>query len=323
MIDTRDLRLIKAINDHGSLVRAARVLGMAQPNLTRNLAVLERKLKGRLFERSRQGVIATNLGRALLAEGGAILDSLERLNRHLDGVRGQQLQDLPIIAGYHSAESFCLTAIAQMMRQFPELRLHLTAANWLEVPRAILDREATIGVGEIRDLALDPSLSVEKLDALPLVIVGRPDHPLAGRDAVSLADIMAFPFLFSGRMPREIGLPVAQAREAARLAGNLYPAFPALTFERPAALRQLLQHGDALTGLPLCMAIEPMERGEIAILRWNEPWFALQPGIFTLRARALGTMEQHFLDLLRQANRDAVAKARAWCATHGFAPDWG
>ncbi|MCA3313416.1 MAG: LysR family transcriptional regulator [Roseomonas sp.] len=49
MIEARKLRLVKAIDDHGSLVRAARVLGIAQPALTRALARLEARLRGRLF----------------------------------------------------------------------------------------------------------------------------------------------------------------------------------------------------------------------------------------------------------------------------------
>ena len=68
MIEVRDLRLVEAIHENGSLIRAARVLGVAQPALTRSLAVLEAKLGGQLFERNHRGVIATNLARAILAD---------------------------------------------------------------------------------------------------------------------------------------------------------------------------------------------------------------------------------------------------------------
>lgn len=51
MFEVRDLRMVRAIHEHGSLVRAARVLGIAQPALTRQLAAGGR-LRGPLFERS-------------------------------------------------------------------------------------------------------------------------------------------------------------------------------------------------------------------------------------------------------------------------------
>ena len=55
MIDLKDIRLVQAVAEHGTLVRAARILGVSQPTLTRSLAVLEAKLKGPLFERRRHG----------------------------------------------------------------------------------------------------------------------------------------------------------------------------------------------------------------------------------------------------------------------------
>ena len=74
--------------EQGSLVRAARVLGIGQPALSRSLAALEVRLRGPLFERSCRGVMPTNLGRALLAEADDILYRLEQLDRHLAEVRG-------------------------------------------------------------------------------------------------------------------------------------------------------------------------------------------------------------------------------------------
>jgi molybdate transport repressor ModE-like protein len=59
MIEIKEIRLIEAIAEHGSLARTARALGMSQPNLTRALAAMEAKLGGPLFERHRHGVIAT------------------------------------------------------------------------------------------------------------------------------------------------------------------------------------------------------------------------------------------------------------------------
>ncbi|MCA3364542.1 MAG: hypothetical protein INF79_02870 [Roseomonas sp.] len=53
-------------------MRAARVLGIAQPVMIGALARLSRKL----FERSRRGVTASDLGCTIIAEGSAILERL-------------------------------------------------------------------------------------------------------------------------------------------------------------------------------------------------------------------------------------------------------
>jgi DNA-binding transcriptional LysR family regulator len=115
MLEARDLRLVRSIEENRSLVRAARALGTTQPALTRSLAALEARLQGRLFERSRQGVIATDLGRAVLADAADILERLDRLDRRLTEVRGGQRRELTLIAGNYVGETVGHRAAARML----------------------------------------------------------------------------------------------------------------------------------------------------------------------------------------------------------------
>ena len=315
MIEARKLRLVKAIDDHDSLVRAARVLGIAQPALTRALARLEARLRGRLFERSRRGVIATDLGRAIIAEGGAIL---ERLDRHLAEARGTQTHDLDVIAGAYMAETTCLTAAARMLSAFPNTRVRLVSANWTEVPAAIREREAPIGVMDLRGFVADPALVVEKLHPQPAIFVARAGHPLAERSSVSLADIMSYPLAFIGRAPREVQAPHIAAREEARRLGQPHPAFPALVHESPTVMLKLLPQCDAIAGVSVTMAMDALRHGDIVALPWQRaPWASIHPGIITLRNRILGAAEQAFLELIREADQKAEEEALAWCEAQG------
>lgn len=134
----RELRLVQAIEEHGSLARAARVLGTSQPTLTRSLAALEARLRGRLFERGSRGVIATDLGQAVLADAAEILARLERLNRHLLEVRGGQVRDLTIVAGAYAAESVGLIAAAREAAPAAGAMHPAFPALVLESPRASL-----------------------------------------------------------------------------------------------------------------------------------------------------------------------------------------
>lgn len=64
-MDWDDLRYIHAIARHGSLGRAARVLGSTQPTVGRRLAAVEARLGVKLFERVLNGLRPTELGAAL------------------------------------------------------------------------------------------------------------------------------------------------------------------------------------------------------------------------------------------------------------------
>ena len=165
---------------------------------------------------------------------------------------------------------------------------------------------------------LDPSLAVEKLRPHPVIIVARPGHPLALSAKVALPDIMAFPLAFIGRSPNEVHKPLAAAREAARGQGDIHPSFPAVTHESPKVMLHLLRHSDAVMGLPVSLAMEPIARGEVVALRWREAWSTMHSGIITLQSRALGAAEQSFLGLLRAANEKAEAEAMAWCEAQGI-----
>jgi DNA-binding transcriptional LysR family regulator len=323
MLEVRELRLVQAIEEHGSLVRASRVLGVSQPALTRSLAALEARLQGRLFERNRQGVMATNLGRSLLAEGTEILDRIERLERTLSEVRGGQTVELVIASGAYIAETVGILKAARMLAGHSMTRLRLLTANWADVPRMVHEREAQIGLLDLRSFKPDPGLTVEPLRPQPAVFVVRPGHELASKPAPQLSDLMAFPFVFIGRVPQAVQGPMAAAREAARAAGALHPAFPALVHESPTVALKAVRNCDAVAGVSVAIALEALQRGDVVALPFREPWMSVHPGILRLRNRAASDAEQAFLRMLDDADANVERDARAWCATAGVSTDCG
>ncbi len=318
MLEVRELRMVRAIQENGSLVRAARVLGVAQPALTRSLASLEAKLRGPLFERSPRGVLVTDLGRAVLAHAEDILGRLEHLDRYLSEVRGGQARDLTVVAGAFLAESLCVGAAGRMLGHFSQIRLRLVTANWAEVPRAVHEREAPFGLLDLRGYQPDPGLEIEWLTPQPGLFVARPGHPLAGREDIDLADILAFPMVFIGRVPTPVQAPLAAAREEARRRGSVHPAFPAVVHESPTVALAALRGTDAVASTTLAIGGAALEGGEAVALRWRAPWVSLHPGIIRLRNRPLGEPEEAFLDLLRGVDREIADASRDWFARAGM-----
>lgn len=321
MLEVRELRLVQAVAEHGTLVRAARVLGVSQPALTRSLAALEAKLRGQLFERSRQGVIPTNLGRAVLSEAADILARLNRLDSTVAEVRGGQVRELRIVAGNYVGETVGYRAAARMLSLYPTTRLRLIPGDWAEVPRALHAREASLGLLDLRGHEPDPGLEIEPLRPQPGVFVVRSGHPLAALATVTLPDILAFPLIFIGRVPQAVQGPMAAAREATRAAGRAHPAFPAMIQESPSVAVALLRHCDAVVPATLPVAGASLRSGEVAALRWRAPWMSLHPGVVRLRGRPPGEAEQGFLDLLRDTDREVEREAGAWLAGLGLPAD--
>ena len=310
MLEARDLRVVRTIQEQGSLARAARVLGVGQPALTRSLAALEARLRGPLFERNRRGVLPTNLGRALLAEADDILYRLERLDRHLAEVRGSQVQTLSVVAGAYALETFAMPAAARMMAAHPSVQIQMLAANWAEVPRAVQERKAVIGLVDQSALDDPADFVVEPMHSQPGLFVVRPGHPLLELDALRLADIMAWPLVFIGRLPRRIQAPIAAGREQARAAGRLHPAFPALVHESPTVALTAVRYSEAVAAVTIPIAASALREGDVVALRWRAPWLSVQACAIRPRHHSLTEAEQAFLDLLRTADAEADAIAQ-------------
>lgn len=312
MIDLKDIRLVQAVAEHGTLVRAARILGVSQPTLTRSLAVLEAKLKGPLFERRRHGVIATNIARAVLAEAPSILAHVERLERSITDVRGEQHAELRIAMGAYAGETIGYRAAARMTALHPKVQQRLIPGDWTEVPRILQAREASLGLLDLRGHENDPGLLIEPLAPQPGVFVVRQGHPLTQRSISTLADILAFPLFLIGRVPQQVQGPLVSAREAARLAGTAYPAFPALLFQSPTAALEQLRHCDAVIGVTPQIGGAPLRSGEVVPLRWREPWLSLHPAFIRRRGQPVSEAEEAFIELLRDTSREIEGESQAW-----------
>ncbi|MDH6703129.1 DNA-binding transcriptional LysR family regulator [Streptomyces sp. MAA16] len=75
----RHLRALCAIADTGSLHRAARQLGVAQPSLSTQLRRIEQELGGTLFARARTGCRPTPLGRLVLSRARPLVAEMRAL----------------------------------------------------------------------------------------------------------------------------------------------------------------------------------------------------------------------------------------------------
>jgi DNA-binding transcriptional LysR family regulator len=308
MLEVRDLELVEAITTHGSFARAARVLGVGQPALTRQIAALEHRLRGALFLRGHQGVEQTDLCRALMADAGDLLARFRALDARLGHVRGGQDRELAVVAGGYAVETVGMSALARMTALSPRVQVRFTALNWMQALACLRDREAELALLEISEFGSEPDLVIEPLRRHAGAFAARVGHPLAGRTALALADILAFPLCFVGRTPDRILRPFAAARDVAQQAGRAYAAFPAAIVESPTTALLAARSSDVVVPVTGSVVTPWLRGGEIILLPWHEPWFGTNFGIVHLRARPPSAATTAFIGCLRHADREAEAE---------------
>jgi DNA-binding transcriptional LysR family regulator len=325
MLEVRDLELVEAITTHGSFARAARVLGVGPPALTRQVAALEQRLGGALFLRGHQGVEQTDLCRALVADAGDLLARFRALNARLGQVRGGQEREVAVVAGGYAVETVGMAALARMLARRPHVQVRFTAVNWAQALARLRDREAELAILEVSEFGTEPDLVIEPLRRRPGAFAARAGHPLAGSAGLALADILAFPLCFVARVPDRILQPFATARQAAQHAGEgrAYPAFPAAIVESPATALLAARASDAVVAVTGSVVAPWLRGGEVVLLPWHEPWFATNFGVVHLRARPPSAATATFIECLRQADREAEADDATLLAAAGASAERG
>ena len=176
-----------AVDTHGHFGQAAAACHVTQPTLSMQLRKLERGLNVVLFDRSRMPVVATDLGRLLLDQARVVLQEASRLpdlrDQRLGHVTGElRVGALPTLAPY------LLPRFLQPLTDaHPGLRLVVE-----ELPTAgILDRlrQETLDAGLIATREATPGTVARVLFEEPFVGYVHRDHPLAGRAALTHADL--------------------------------------------------------------------------------------------------------------------------------------
>ncbi|MFI0510357.1 DNA-binding transcriptional LysR family regulator [Streptomyces canus] len=187
-LEVRHLRALVAIADTGSLHRAARQLGVAQPSLSTQLRRIEQSLGGALFVRARSGCRPTPLGRLVLSRARPLVAEMRSLvaDARAAATGGPQLR-------VGSTASRALSGWLRRLRargQDPTLHMNVSPNALL---RMVADGQLDVAfVHEVEGcpLRIPRELCLRVLVEREPQFVSLPaDHPATAKPVVALADL--------------------------------------------------------------------------------------------------------------------------------------
>ena len=114
--DVRDLTLVRAIADRGSITAAAHALGMSQPAVSQQLHRLEHRVGLPLVERVGRGVRLTEAGRIMSRHAPAVTTALDAATEELDDLRGLRTGRVRLM-GFPSASPTLLPLVLAHLRE--------------------------------------------------------------------------------------------------------------------------------------------------------------------------------------------------------------
>jgi len=169
------------------LSRAARVLNLTQPAVTKHINILEDYCGCKLLDRSGGNLKLTDSGRIFYQNARKILnlmdDSLEKINKLNEKVRGHLVIEASTVPGHYVLPRL----IGPFKKHYPLVQVSVGISNSGKAVEKVMEGDAHLGVVG-REFKL-PNITSVKLDDDELVLVVPSHHRLAAKKSISPQEI--------------------------------------------------------------------------------------------------------------------------------------
>ncbi|HGY09537.1 MAG TPA: LysR family transcriptional regulator [Oceanithermus profundus] len=144
-LNMRQLHVFVRVVEAGSVSRAAEVLGTSQPQVSRTIADIERKLGSQLFFRTPEGLELSPTGRVLHRFAQQTLSLLYETEASLGDQEG--VPSCPLVAGVHPAVlPYAATGIRAFREEYPDLLTRVEVADGYAILDLVRRQRVALGV---------------------------------------------------------------------------------------------------------------------------------------------------------------------------------
>jgi DNA-binding transcriptional LysR family regulator len=192
MFDLVRLRILATVADQGTLAAAADALHLTPSAVSQQMSKLEREAGCRLIERHGRRARLTEEGALLAKHAQRILGAVAEAESDLDERRGQVLGELAVGAFPTAARGLLPSVLVAVAERYPRLRIRLQETESYEAQSRVARGDLDIVINA--DWSTVPLPNPDRVTRLevgtdPADVAVRADHPLAGRDRLSLAEL--------------------------------------------------------------------------------------------------------------------------------------
>lgn len=176
-------------------MRAAAVLNVSQPAVTKSIQLLERAVGAKLLERGRHGAEPTIFGQALALHSQRIEAELQQAARDVAELKGVTQGHLKIGATRTASAYIVPLAVTQLTEGRPKVVIDIMEDRSERLMEMLNDGEVDLIVGPVHGEDINDDVVEEFLFNSHLVVALRQGHPLAKHNSLTLSDLAPYPFI--------------------------------------------------------------------------------------------------------------------------------
>lgn len=291
-----------AIVETGNVTRAAQLLNIVQPAVSRQLRLLEEDVGSALFDRTRRGMQLTMAGTTLVEYARRALNELDRARAEINpqqvGVGGI------VTIGLLPSTSDLLAGplVSQITSQYPGIRIRIavgyagTLQTWLE--------SGEVDVALLYEPNSADSIRMRILLEESMCVVGLPRDGLTLSKTVSLRDLVNTPMILPSA-PHGIRMLVDHACMQLGIQLSVVAETNAMSVQK-----SLVIDGHGLTILPLIAVAEEVTAGTLHAARLADPLITRKLALAVSASRKLSVPVRHAVAELIQCMQVAIESQR-------------
>lgn len=298
-MDIKQLRAFLTVVDTGNITRAAEMLHLVQPAVSRQIKLLEEDLGVEVFVRERHGMVLTEAGQALVIHARRVMLELDRARAQVTGSAGQVggLVTLGLLPS--STDALSAPLISKISASYPGIQLRIvmgyagTLRDWLH--KGEIDAALLYGSEASSNIQTSPLLEE------PLWLIGPPSLDLRRERPVALASLVDKPLVLPSPA-HGIRTILDHACAVSKLKLNVLAETNALSIQRSLVLR-----GHGLTILPPIAVAEDLKSNRLSGAPVGEPMISRTIVLGINRERPLANYVRLAVDLLVETAESVVA----------------
>jgi DNA-binding transcriptional LysR family regulator len=300
----RDLQVLFAVVQFGSMAKAGSRLGLTQPAVSDIIASLEQMFGVPLFDRNPRGVAPTIYGRALLKRGQAAFDELKQGIKDINFLSDPTTGELKIGCPASVMGGTLSLAVERFRDQYPRVALQFdeVTSPGRDFP-SLLERQHDLIIARIaRPLVSEEYFDIEVLFEDPLLIAADAASPWARRRKIDPGELVGEPWILTAP-DSSVYQSVA---EAFRARGLAVPKASVVALS--GLLRMfLVSRGPFITAIPRSLLVFNAAKLSLKILPVDLKIPGFPVAVLTLKNRSLNPLVGLFIERVREVARSIAS----------------
>jgi DNA-binding transcriptional LysR family regulator len=303
-IKLRDLHILLAVVQAGSMAKAGIQLAVSQPAVSKAIAEMEHALGVPLLDRGSRGVEPTRYGRAIIKRSLAVFDELKQGIKEIEFLSDPTVGEISIGSTEPLSGGLVTRVIDRLSSQHPRMSFQVVQGDPATLLRYLGDRDVEVALARMSDRRVDERMNADILFEDAAVVVAGAQSRWIRLRRVTLADLVNERWVLYA--PDSIfGRVMVKAFHD----NGLEPPRAAVTTLSHNMRTSLLATGHFLSMLPAHALKFSAKHTGIRALPIELSSTRQPIGLFTLKNRALSPLAQLFIDCVREVAKP-LAKHR-------------